>query len=949
MTMAWASPLSNFEKRAAWGNSTVCAQAGVLQIHIDEIGTSKYYAPEALLGRNGTFLASLAAMSLVTITSRHRDYRSHNQITLHHSTSVERQLPAPASSQIHGEHGTRVTVRNLFGNLPVRVKQRSLVLQQKSELHRLWDVLKKAITSLLLSWRGAVSLRIRDSDNKTVFHFNTSNFAQAAENCLGDASKPRSATLSAILNVLTQANYITIGSWASWVPASASTSALSIKGAISLDPAPSKNVQFISLGIRPLLAESAHNELYDEVNRLFALSDFGTIEHDEHIDYAERIRRQTDRRFKNGGYTNRQLIARKDVDRHPMFYLRISLNGGHGANTSEDELVADESSLQAVVQVLDAMITQWLSAHHFRPRQTHKKRLQTGVASAALSDTSKDNRSFAPESRPASTARPVSRSTSFSEISRPSSTTMTRRRKRTANTSLEPSERLQHRAFAEWSRIKSGKPDFFDNLPSLPKFKPSSSEASLRDQDHDISTSRETNASMFASFEAESIPQGAFYVRAADDEPSGPGSGSGTDHGACDDVISWTDPSTKKTYLLNSRTGCVMSDCQLRSHTGSSAPMPAATQKDMNISLQLVPRSATSVPKKPLWLDDVLRTWDNPIFKTSEKRIPHISLEDMTLEHGSHQRSHHYCPHDGMDKNLMEMSATYPSRLSKKCLDHAQVIAQVDRKFILVKMPKAFDPLHARDAHDQVMVLIDQHAADERVKVENLLEQLCIPLKADAIGSGYQSRLGHVAKVASNILEKPLQFNISLQEQTHFTTHAASFAAWGILFDVSNPSPSTSWPDTSSKDQCLLSVTSLPRAISERCKADPKLLISFLRSTVWKYTEDPHLPPLSSTSSAQELDWVRRLATCPPGLIDLINSRACRSAIMFNDVLSLQECEELLKKLATCVFPFMCAHGRPSMVPLIDLGIEGPTEGGLGEVSKTAQDSFVQAWKSWKR
>lgn len=41
---------------------------------------------------------------------------------------------------------------------------------------------------------------------------------------------------------------------------------------------------------------------------------------------------------------------------------------------------------------------------------------------------------------------------------------------------------------------------------------------------------------------------------------------------------------------------------------------------------------------------------------------------------------------------------------------------------------------------------------------------------------------------------------------------------------------------------------------------------------------------------------------------------------MFNDYLSKAQCQDLVLRLADCVFPFQCAHGRPSMVPLVDLG-----------------------------
>jgi hypothetical protein len=41
---------------------------------------------------------------------------------------------------------------------------------------------------------------------------------------------------------------------------------------------------------------------------------------------------------------------------------------------------------------------------------------------------------------------------------------------------------------------------------------------------------------------------------------------------------------------------------------------------------------------------------------------------------------------------------------------------------------------------------------------------------------------------------------------------------------------------------------------------------------------------------------------------------------MFNDPLSKTDCVDLVHRLARCAFPFQCAHGRPSMAPLLDLG-----------------------------
>jgi len=91
-----------------------------------------------------------------------------------------------------------------------------------------------------------------------------------------------------------------------------------------------------------------------------------------------------------------------------------------------------------------------------------------------------------------------------------------------------------------------------------------------------------------------------------------------------------------------------------------------------------------------------------------------------------------------------------------------------------------------------------------------------------------------------------------------------------------------------------------------------------------------------------EKEWLRALKLCPRELVELVNSKACRGrlgiikpllsslmaycfqflgAIMFNDKLGLDQCERLVHQLSKTVFPFQCAHGRPSMVPLTILDV----------------------------
>ncbi|CAN9417681.1 unnamed protein product [Alternaria alternata] len=810
--------------------------------------TSKYHATEPLLGRNGTFLASLAAMSLLTISSHHYQHRSHNAITFHQSKAVERQLPASAQHEISGRHGTRVTVRNLFGNLPVRVKQRSIIAEQRAEHDRLWDGLKKDVTSLLLSWQSPVSIRIRDSENRVVVNLSISGSGAPAQTKERETLKTRSAQLSSLLNVLTQANYIAIDQWPSWVPASAATSAISIKGAISLDPAPSKHVQFISLGIRPLCANDGHNELFDAVNRLFALSSFGTVEDDTNIDELEKRRRQSDKRFKHDGYTNRQLKARKDVDRYPMFYLRISLKDARRRSVPEEQFLGDEASLQSVMEVLDAMITQWLSVHHFRPRQPRKKRGRLDTASSAAESLAVSN-SSSTEGRTTSMASSGQSIRSRSATPKPVSTSsQSLKRKRPDKTaSRELCERSRPGVFAEWSRIKSGKPEFFSSVSTVSKSK---SESDLG-KEVSMSTSAGTNTEAFAKFDIPPLSQGALSGQHLPVEASTPTGSLGIENKENDDTILWTDPNTKKVYLLNARTGCAVPDARPRPTTDSSSSTFLNTQTSTNKSVRLPTRASTAVPGKTPWLDNVLDTWDNPVFKPSEKRIQQAVLHED--ESRGHRYSRHGCSRIDIDKAFNQASAGGSSRLSREGLQNAQVIAQVDKKFILVKMK---DSTQVQDARSGLLVLIDQHAADERVQVESLLSQLCNPLQDE---KGYQTKLGNRAQVASVVLEKPTQFAISSKERIHFATHAARFAAWGILYDILGTTTSSAVPDTVDREKHVLSVTGLPTGISERCKADPKVLISFLRSTVWKYAEDPHLAPLPApltSSPSNPTDWI---------------------------------------------------------------------------------------------
>ncbi|KAF2642283.1 DNA mismatch repair protein [Massarina eburnea CBS 473.64] len=853
--------------------------------------TSKHYSEDVCLGRNGTFLASLAAMCLLHVVSHHHENRSHNLLSFYHSKIIDRQLPAQPSHEIHEKHGTRVTVRNLFGNMPVRVKQRAALVEQRAEHDRLWEALRREVTALLLSWRQPVALRVRDGDGRTLLKF--SELSRTAKH-----EMPRSSSLHFLLRTLAHASYIAIDEGPSWIPVSASTSTISIKGAISIEPAPTKRVQFISLGVRPLSADCGHNELFDEVNRIFSLSSFGTVEDDANIDANEKLRRRGDKRFKSEGYTNRQLTARKGVDRYPMYHLRISLSSSDDQNLSEDKFIEDEANLQAVVGVLNAMITQWLSAHHFRPRKPRAKRNRETSPSVAASDASNNSDSETSTHRPSIHAL-ISPSRESKEL-RPCKRTKSR------PAAVEGTSITAHRLpFAQWSRIKSSKAGFLDTMNTTRRLK--GGELPIRPSSDHVRTGTDNDHSQSPNTPAFIIPpSGVGSLNGNELEPSNSTDGEILDDDEEDQTITWKDPSTKETFFLNARTGCAVTRPPPRSISAPSVdPQRATLLQYNNKPIRLTQKPITSSEASTPWLSNFLKTWDNPVFKPAEQ-----SIQQMC----SHE--HHFNDHDhglrnwfgnsGLQMNeAFSAFSTSTSKLSKPDLVNAQVMAQVDRKFILAKMHNITEaPSSNQPDGAEVIVLIDQHAADERIQVESLFSALCTPLPMNRAHSTYRSKLGHPSRVAFVILQKPIQFTVSTQEQKYFTTHASRFATWGILYDVDSEV-------SARQQQGGIKVTTLPPAISERCKADPKVLIAFLRSAVWKFADSLHpqptpIPPPSTGESStptpsedhDAASWVREISTCPDGLVELINSRACRSAIMFNDELSLDECKELVRRLA---------------------------------------------------
>lgn len=223
-------------------------------------------------------------------------------------------------------------------------------------------------------------------------------------------------------------------------------------------------------------------------------------------------------------------------------------------------------------------------------------------------------------------------------------------------------------------------------------------------------------------------------------------------------------------------------------------------------------------------------------------------------------------------------------KISRSDLAKLQVIRQVDRKFILVRAPTS---------RGNVVLCIDQHAADERVRLENLEEELF----------GHD---GSLRRVEIEYHEPAFVVQVNFKENQVLNQYGDFIKSWGFHFEF---------------------VASEPEKMAFKCQNS-------------RYGEDSRIL-LHSTPKVEKRvanvddfrDFIHLLVSLgeirphsqfrPPVITRLLHSRACRSAIMFGDRLSLAQCRDLIEDLKNCQLPFQCAHGRPSVVPLAEIRNKG--------------------------
>ncbi|KAH9893801.1 hypothetical protein F4778DRAFT_748542 [Xylariomycetidae sp. FL2044] len=896
--------------------------------------TSKYPVQANAHGRNGTFLASVGSLSLLSITSHHCDYQSHNSIRIHNSDVLARHIPClPEHRLLSFPHGTRVTVRDLFGTLPVRVKQRAVDVE-KGVSTREWERLRQALVALIIAWPGEVSVSLRESVNQWNLSVRIAEVPKS-KTTRGEAVPYHTSRLPKVLH---QARLADDGSSNSWIPLRASTGRVSVIGAVSLLPIATRRIQFVSIGIQPVLNEHGSNILYEEINRLFANSDFGIEDEKVVIDDDEQRRREKDRRYKSDGFTHQELKGRKGVDRWPTFYIQVNLGdmGSHFTVHDAEEILDDRHDiLNTIVDLLRVVFHEFLKKHHFRP--THFRGKKRHALNQPRIDGSGSTASQ--KSQTTEAGSQMRRSVSLHNISSIRDLANTRLNIESAKGRRPRSES----PFDLWSRIKSGRPlnadgnrktgpdhdRCTDNPRGFPGLDiPSSQSQISRNPTPLVGADGQLLRAPFTDAESScsAIPVGG----ASQGQRLSELQSKSRDN----DEMSWINPATSEVLKLDSRTGFV-----IRPRNESSQNVDSHLPSKKRLRLQTrAPLNDTNSP----WLDNVLSNWENPVFQSVEAPIPTAFNENNAV--GLTTKSWDgNCGGCGTEYgNNQSALPAVQGQISRHSLRTAEVISQVDRKFVFVKT--LIHPPHSQRDIPQggspLLLIVDQHAADERCRVENLMKEYF------EIAESSEGGAEGAVSARTESLEKPIQFDVSVRDSAHFERSVAYFKHWGVVYQVKHSSASTHAASS------YVQVLRLPPSILERCRLEPRILIDLMRKEVWELDEKGIGPlgrPISaninaSHEDAPKLHWLTRFHGCPQGILDIINSRACRSSIMFNDHLSYDECVELIRSLADCALPFQCAHGRPSLIPLVDLGrdfMESPEQ-------KNQGNGFIGNFRKWK-
>ncbi|XP_061898044.1 DNA mismatch repair protein Mlh3 isoform X2 [Entelurus aequoreus] len=292
-------------------------------------------------------------------------------------------------------------------------------------------------------------------------------------------------------------------------------------------------------------------------------------------------------------------------------------------------------------------------------------------------------------------------------------------------------------------------------------------------------------------------------------------------------------------------------------------------------------------------LSSMYSKWNNPVFVCP----PEVGVDISSGQAGGLAVKVH---------NIL-----FPYRFSKAMIHSMKVINQVDNKFLACLINTTDDI----DGEGNLLVMLDQHAAHERVRLENLI--------ADSFEENPNAP--GVRRLCSSTILPPIHVCVTEEERRLLRSCQAHL--WNLGLEVTF---------SQSEDAHVL-VGKVPVCFVEKENNElRRKRPSVIKRVVEDYLQE-QMELLRSTGRVR--------GTLPLTVLKVLASLACHGAIKFNDRLNRDECHSLVASLSSCQLPFQCAHGRPSIAPLVDVVHLDPNQ---KELQKPNLRKLRRMYKAWK-
>ena len=227
--------------------------------------------------------------------------------------------------------------------------------------------------------------------------------------------------------------------------------------------------------------------------------------------------------------------------------------------------------------------------------------------------------------------------------------------------------------------------------------------------------------------------------------------------------------------------------------------------------------------------------------------------------------------------------------LTKDMLPCLRIIGQLNNSIILAMS-------------GDVVVAIDQHAADERIRLESLKIQFPVDNNTLALDSEFSM---------NNLKEVNLDITIDHYTAAQLETFSEIISSWGFVFQIKEESSYNNNNNNNNNNNDNNNNNNNDNDNLKKLNVTRVPLIEGDDLSIQDLLEFVHFLDINPTLPSY--------ACKPPAASRILNNKACKTAIKFGDKLTINQCNKIVSDLSTTVFPFQCAHNRPSIAPLISL------------------------------